>query len=154
MVFSLGVSRAEPDNEAKLQICTLLSTCVLLAQAAQAHTAGAQLAEKKAAAAEDDDEVDPHQYYERRVKAVKTLRDAKQEPYPHKFHVSREVPDFVAKYKGLEAGAQVEDVTESLAGALSASCHTFYKEMLNPGLPMPTMPMSKMNRVSLTAAEV
>lgn len=67
----------------------------------------------------DDDSLDPNQYYERRTKAVKTARDAEIEPYPHKFHTSTQVPDFVAKYKGLPDGQHNEAVTESLAGWLS-----------------------------------
>lgn len=42
-------------------------------------------------------------------------------PYPHKFHVSMSLPDFVAKYNSLEAGQQLTDVTVSVAGACGVS---------------------------------
>ena len=66
----------------------------------------------------DDDSLDPNQYYERRVKAIKSARDADVEPYPHKFCISIQVPEFVGKYKDLPDGEHLEDKTESVAGQL------------------------------------
>ena len=39
--------------------------------------------------------------------------------YPHKFQTSMRIPDFVAKFGALEAGAQLADEKISLAGAHS-----------------------------------
>jgi lysyl-tRNA synthetase class 2 len=64
----------------------------------------------------DDDSLDPNQFYERRVKAVKNARDANIEPYPHKFETSIQVPQYVVKYSGLPDGEHSEDKTESIAG--------------------------------------
>ncbi len=66
----------------------------------------------------DDDSLEPNQYYERRVKAVKNARDANIEPYPHKFETTIQVPQYVAKYSSLPAGEHSEDKTESVAGRL------------------------------------
>lgn len=64
----------------------------------------------------DDDSLDPRQFYERRVKAIKAARDADVEPYPHKFHTSLEVPAYIAKYKHIQDGEHLEGETESIAG--------------------------------------
>ena len=66
--------------------------------------------------APDDESLDPNQYYERRVKAVKTAREAGLEPYPHKFATSIQVPEYVEKYGSLPAGEHNEAITERIAG--------------------------------------
>lgn len=87
-------------------------------KAAQAAAAGATKPGKSEGGLKppDDDSLDPNQYYERRVKAVKNARDANIEPYPHKFETSIQVPQFVAKYSDLPAGEHSKDITESIAG--------------------------------------
>ena len=89
----------------------------------------------------DDDSLDPNQYYERRVKAVKNARDANIEPYPHKFETSIQVPQFVAKYSDLPAGEHSKDITESIAGeGKGCSCfsglerHILFPRLQNSGL--------------------
>ncbi len=42
-------------------------------------------------------------------------------PYPHKFHVDLQVPEYVAKYGGLEDGSMLEDVKVSVAGRIMAA---------------------------------
>lgn len=66
----------------------------------------------------DDDSLDPRQFYERRVKAIKAARDANVEPYPHKFHASLEFPAYIAKYQHIKDGEHLESETESIAGKL------------------------------------
>ena len=39
-----------------------------------------------------------------------------ENPYPHKFHVSVQLPAYVDKYSGIEAGTQLSEETVSLAG--------------------------------------
>jgi len=36
--------------------------------------------------------------------------------YPHKFHTTISIPEFVTKYSSVEDGARVESVTVSVAG--------------------------------------
>ena len=64
----------------------------------------------------DEETLDPRQFYERRVRAVKAARDANIEPYPHKFETTIQVPAYIAKYKDLHEGEQLEDKQESIAG--------------------------------------
>ncbi|CAL5227144.1 g10056 [Coccomyxa viridis] len=85
-------------------------------------------AEKKAAAAQakaadgpqlehdDEDDLDPNQYHERRLRALETARASGRNPYPHKFHLTMYIPEYVAKYKGLEPGTKQDQTRESLAG--------------------------------------
>jgi lysyl-tRNA synthetase class 2 len=91
----------------------------------------AQLAERAAAAAakgdaagpalEDDasEETDPTKYYENRVRALSAAKARGENPYPHKFHVSMQLPAYVAAFAGLEAGAQEPATRVSLAGRVS-----------------------------------
>ena len=64
----------------------------------------------------DEETLDPRQFYERRVRAVKAARDANTEPYPHKFETTTQVPAYIAEYKDLQEGEQLEDRRESIAG--------------------------------------
>ncbi|KAE9464246.1 hypothetical protein C3L33_03846, partial [Rhododendron williamsianum] len=66
----------------------------------------------------DDEEMDPTQYFENRVKTLGALKSAGINPYPHKFHVSMSIPEYIEKYKGLPNGEQLEDVEVSLAGRI------------------------------------
>lgn len=92
-------------------------------QAKKAADAAAQpaAAPKKAALLDDStEELDPTLYFENRVKWVEGRKARGANPYPHKFPVTTSVPDYVAQYGGLEAGAQLKDVTVALAGAARA----------------------------------
>ena len=85
-------------------------------------------AEKKAAAAQtkaadgpqlehgEGDDLDPNQYHEMRLRAIETARSSGRNPYPHKFHLTMYLPEYVAKYKDLEPGIKQEQAQESLAG--------------------------------------
>ena len=48
------------------------------------------------------------------------------QPYPHKFHVSISVNEFIEKYSHLEPGQHLDDVEESIGGAFSFDkCNLF-----------------------------
>ncbi|KAG0223514.1 hypothetical protein B0O80DRAFT_483312 [Mortierella sp. GBAus27b] len=68
-------------------------------------------AEAKAiSAAEEEENLNPNQYFEIRSKRVGVLRSKKETyPYPHKFHVSTSLPDFINKYNGLKAGDMMDE---------------------------------------------
>uniref|UniRef100_A0A1D1ZZ14 Lysine--tRNA ligase n=1 Tax=Auxenochlorella protothecoides TaxID=3075 RepID=A0A1D1ZZ14_AUXPR len=88
-------------------------------QAAAAAAAAAAKADKPAVAALDDDateETDPTKYFENRVKAVMAAKARGENPYPHKFATTIQLPAYVAKYKDLEAGEQLTDTEVRLAG--------------------------------------
>jgi lysyl-tRNA synthetase class 2 len=48
------------------------------------------------------------------------MKAAGEQPYPHKFHVSSSLSDFIQKYSHLSAGEQLNDIAISLAGRLHA----------------------------------
>ncbi|KAL4449030.1 hypothetical protein ABPG77_007747 [Micractinium sp. CCAP 211/92] len=89
-------------------------------QAAEAAArAAAKAAKGDAAAALEDDsneETDPTKYYENRVRTVQAAKARGENPYPHKFEVSIQLPAYVAKYADLEAGTQLTEEVVSLAG--------------------------------------
>lgn len=56
------------------------------------------------------------QYFENRLKVLAAEKNVGLNPYPHKFHVSISVPEYIEKYKGLADGVHLEDVQVSVAG--------------------------------------
>jgi lysyl-tRNA synthetase class 2 len=88
-------------------------------QAKKAAEAVSKPPSKKAALLVDDsaEETDPTLYYENRVKTLAAKKSKGINPYPHKFEVSLSLPQFIEKYKDLEPGKQLTDVTVSVAGA-------------------------------------
>lgn len=66
------------------------------------------------------EDLDPNLYYERRVKAVAPLRGEGNVAYPHKFQTSMRIPEFTEQYSNLDSGAQLTDVSVSLAGGSTA----------------------------------
>ncbi|EJF57574.1 class II aaRS and biotin synthetase [Dichomitus squalens LYAD-421 SS1] len=79
-------------------------------------------AAKSTAAKEEDLSPKPQQYFEIRSRNILKLKETQSpNPYPHKFHVSISITDYIDKY-GLEgkiqAGQKLEGVTEALAGRI------------------------------------
>lgn len=68
---------------------------------------------------EDAEELDPNQYYKIRTQAVQSLKRSGDSPYPHKFHVTTSLEQFIAKYESCEAGTWMKD-TVSVAGRIHA----------------------------------
>ena len=63
------------------------------------------------------------QYFEMRKRGIAALRDKNEEPYPHKFHVSISLAEYVEKYRDLETGQHLTDVQLSVAGRrISSVC--------------------------------
>lgn len=56
------------------------------------------------------------QYFNNRLKTLADQKAANIIVYPHKFHVSIPILEFIEKYKDLKDGEHLEDVEESLAG--------------------------------------
>lgn len=84
-----------------------------------AERAAAKAAKGDADAALEDDsneETDPTKYFENRVKAITAAKARGENPYPHKFHVSTQLPAYVAKYASLEPGQQLPEDVLTLAG--------------------------------------
>ena len=96
--------------------------------AEKVETAGTAAATDKksaaSAAAQDGlnaEEITPNEYYKLRSKAVEELKsDRDTHPYPHKFHVSISLTDFIAEYSSLADGTSLDDVEVSVAGRIHA----------------------------------
>ena len=82
-----------------------------------AARAEAKAASGGAANLEDDlsDTLDPSQYREYRLAYVMSKKDKGENPYPHKFLQSIQLPHYVAKYKDIEPGTRLEE-TVSVTG--------------------------------------
>lgn len=86
----------------------------------------AEKAERLAAAAaqqpntkKDDknaDPSDPQEYYNMRLEMVEARRARGENPFPHKFHVSISLTNYISKYDYLEKDNVLEDTTVSVAG--------------------------------------
>ena len=95
-------------------------------QAARAAAAPAAKKTEAQTQASNDEDLNPAQYYERRVQGIRNARANQVNPYPHKFETSIEVPAFVASYKDVADGQHDESTVESVAGLLLAFCHPIH----------------------------
>jgi lysyl-tRNA synthetase class 2 len=68
-----------------------------------------------------EEEISPNEYFKLRSAAVEALKsDPATHPYPHKFHVSISLTDFIEKYNSLEQGTTLTDVETRVAGRIHA----------------------------------
>ena len=74
-----------------------------------------QKGDAKPKPAVEEETLDPNQYYKIRQQAVSNLKRAGENPYPHKFHVSISLTEFIEKYSHIDAGKWEEDKV-SVAG--------------------------------------
>jgi lysyl-tRNA synthetase class 2 len=106
-----------------IRICfssaAILSCCHLQWSLSRQAAEDPDKAKKASAAGVDDDELDPSQYKANRELQVKQIEASGGNPYPHKFHVSHRIPDFVSEFDPItEPGVKVEgpDKIVSVAG--------------------------------------
>ena len=68
------------------------------------------------------DDITPNQYFELRSRAVEELKqDPSSHPYPHKFHVSISLTEFIENYSTtLKDGESLDDVEVRIAGRIHA----------------------------------
>lgn len=90
-------------------------------EAAKAAKEAANPKKEKKFVAGDDGDLDPTQYYSNRVAAIEKMHAEGGNAYPHKFHVSHRVPDFIQEF-GSKAndGERLEGTTVSIAGRLNS----------------------------------
>ncbi|XP_037078194.1 lysine--tRNA ligase-like isoform X1 [Pollicipes pollicipes] len=79
--------------------------------------AAAEEASAKSAAAAEG-ELTANEYYRMRVAGVTAAKEAGENPFPHKFHVTTSLQEFIGTYGDIADGSAVEDVTVSVAGRL------------------------------------
>ncbi|KAI9141206.1 hypothetical protein BKA69DRAFT_1075509 [Paraphysoderma sedebokerense] len=91
-------------------------------KAAKQKAAAAAAPEKKEQKKNDEeleDELTPNQYFEIRSKSVAKLqKEGRINPYPHKFHVTMSIPEFIEKYSNLQPGDHNRETVISLAGRI------------------------------------
>ncbi|KAJ5646765.1 lysyl-tRNA synthetase [Penicillium lividum] len=76
-------------------------------------------AEKKVSAEDEESNLTPNQYFEIRSKRINKLRETKNpDPYPHKFHVTNDLREFVKEYEGLQKGEQKPEIPIRIAGRI------------------------------------
>uniref|UniRef100_A0A915PEA5 Lysine--tRNA ligase n=1 Tax=Setaria digitata TaxID=48799 RepID=A0A915PEA5_9BILA len=62
------------------------------------------------------DPSDPQEYFKLRTTLIEERRGRGINPYPHKFHVSISLTDFIAKYDYLEKDVILQDTVQNVAG--------------------------------------
>ncbi|KAL7745173.1 hypothetical protein ACLKA6_008225 [Drosophila palustris] len=77
--------------------------------------------QKKKSAAVQEEEISPNEYFKLRSAAVAELKQTPENhPYPHKFHVSISLENFIAQYSELKDGETLDQVNLSVAGRVHA----------------------------------
>ena len=65
---------------------------------------------------EDDEDIDPTKYFDNRLTWVNQRKTSGPDPYPHKFNVQLQLPDYHAKYASIADGEFSADEGVSIAG--------------------------------------
>ena len=73
---------------------------------------------KKKSAEDSEADLDPTQYTENRIKQVIAQKQRRRASIPHKFHVSLQLKDFIAKYESVTKDGEQLDEEVSLAGRI------------------------------------
>lgn len=69
----------------------------------------------------DEENISPNEYFKLRSSAIAELKlKPETDPYPHKFHVSTSLEEFIEKYNDLGVGEVKDDVKLSIAGRIHA----------------------------------
>lgn len=68
----------------------------------------------------DESNISPNEYFKLRSLAVQKLKENNENPYPHKFHVSTSLDDFITTYSYLKDGETIETKELSIAGRVHA----------------------------------
>uniref|UniRef100_A0A1L8DFK5 Lysine--tRNA ligase n=1 Tax=Nyssomyia neivai TaxID=330878 RepID=A0A1L8DFK5_9DIPT len=69
----------------------------------------------------NEEEISPNEYFKLRSAAIAEFKQRPEtDPYPHKFHVSTSLEDFLGKYTTLTDGEMLESVQLSVAGRVHA----------------------------------
>ncbi|XP_071811723.1 lysine--tRNA ligase-like isoform X2 [Apostichopus japonicus] len=69
---------------------------------------------------EDEETADPREYFKLRSQAVATLKESGEHPYPHKFHVTISLKDFIEKFQDKISPGDVLEETYSLSARVHA----------------------------------
>ncbi|XP_053991260.1 lysine--tRNA ligase-like isoform X1 [Hylaeus volcanicus] len=116
---------------------------------------GSTVAEKEESMISKE-ELDPTQYFEARNLMLKEAVQEGIDVYPHKFHVTMTIPEFIQTYNTLQCGEHLETTTVSLAGRLmrvsgSGARLRFY-DLVGVGQKVQIMANSRYHKVNETEA--
>ncbi|KAH8408945.1 hypothetical protein KR009_004247 [Drosophila setifemur] len=125
MAIHVSSLQLEPSKRTKLELKRRLKAEQKAKEKAEKEATkpppSAEQAQKKKSSAAEEEEISPNEYFKLRSAAVQELkRSPTTDPYPHKFHVSISLEEFIAKYENLQEGQTLEDVTLSVAGRVHA----------------------------------
>ncbi|XP_050579083.1 lysine--tRNA ligase isoform X3 [Bombus affinis] len=68
-----------------------------------------------------EEDIAPNEYIKLRTQAIKNLKDTNDNPYPHKFHVSISLENFIEKFSNnLKPGEILDNEVYSIAGRVHA----------------------------------
>nr|XP_027201957.1 lysine--tRNA ligase-like [Dermatophagoides pteronyssinus] len=109
----LKQQKLEKMKEEKAKLKQNEPVAVAAAQQQQSPSSATDKAKVKS-----DEELDPNEYHENRSKEIIEWRESGENPYPHKFHVSISLNDFIEKYSSLNDGEIRDDVEVSVAGRI------------------------------------
>lgn len=68
----------------------------------------------------DEENLDPNQYFKIRSQAVNALKETGDHPYPHKYHVSMSLKNYIAKYDPLTTPGEWLSDIQSVSGRVHA----------------------------------
>nr|CAD7434561.1 unnamed protein product [Timema monikensis] len=106
---------------------------------------------------EQTEEISSNEFFRLRTQAVSQLKQTDQHPYPHKFHVSISLEEFIEKYNHLKDGEISEATEESVAGRVHAiresSAKLIFYDLRGEGVKIQVMANAKLYS-SETAFEV
>ncbi|CAK9862126.1 unnamed protein product [Sphagnum jensenii] len=80
--------------------------------------ASARKPSAKVQAEHEEQEIDPTQHTRNRLQVLAELKAKGINPYPHKFHTTMRLPEFVKTYSKLDAAQRLEDKIVSVAGRI------------------------------------
>ncbi|CAH0700508.1 unnamed protein product [Spodoptera exigua] len=106
-------------------------------------------AEKKSST-KAEEEISPNEYYKLRTAAVAALKEGSKDdhPYPHKFHVTISLEEFIEKYNNVNSGEVLENVTLSVAGRVhsirESGAKLIFYDLRGEGVKIQVMANAKM----------
>ncbi|KAG4078012.1 hypothetical protein HA402_002063 [Bradysia odoriphaga] len=97
----------------------------------------------------NEEEMSARDFFKLRTAAVAELKqNPETDPYPHKFHVSTSLEEFIEKYSNLTDGQTLDDVKLSIAGRVHAiresSAKLIFYDLRGEGVKLQVMANAKM----------
>lgn len=98
---------------------------------------------------EVEEDISPNEYFKLRTQAVSALKDlgADEHPYPHKFHVSTSLEDFISKYSHLQNEEVLENEVVTVAGRIhsmrESGAKLIFYDLRGEGLKIQVMATAK-----------